>query len=121
MKLTAQEPSPEETSRGFRKPALRVVPAVRAPSGEPPEKAAPVPPILKQLVWLYFWLLIFEGALRKWIFPQYSAPFLVIRDPVALAIYYVAVQARLFPMHRLMRFLLFQAAAGVLLGFSQFL
>ena len=41
-------------------------------------------PLLKKLFWLYFLLLIFEGALRKWIVPQLSAPLLLVRDPVAL-------------------------------------
>jgi len=37
-----------------------------------------------QLLWLYFWLLILDGALRKWIFPGLSNPLLLVRDPVAL-------------------------------------
>jgi hypothetical protein len=41
------------------------------------------------LLWTYFWLLIFEGALRKWVFPGLSNPLLLVRDPVALlAIFY---------------------------------
>jgi hypothetical protein len=41
------------------------------------------------LLWTYFWLLIFEGALRKWVVPGLSNPLLVVRDPVALlAIWY---------------------------------
>jgi hypothetical protein len=36
------------------------------------------------LLWTYFWLLIFEGALRKWVFPGLSNPLLVVRDPVAV-------------------------------------
>ncbi|MEJ5961896.1 hypothetical protein [Pedobacter immunditicola] len=39
---------------------------------------------LKQAIWLYFILLIFEGALRKWIFPSLADPILVIRDPLVL-------------------------------------
>ena len=39
---------------------------------------------LRQLLWLYFWLLIFEGALRRWIVPSLSNPLLLVRDPVAL-------------------------------------
>lgn len=39
---------------------------------------------LRQLLWLYFWLLIFDGALRKWILPGLSNPLLLVRDPVAL-------------------------------------
>ena len=34
--------------------------------------------------WLYFALLIFEGALRKWVLPELSSLFLVTRDPIAL-------------------------------------
>jgi hypothetical protein len=36
------------------------------------------------LLWTYFWLLIFEGALRKWVAPGLSNPLLVVRDPVAI-------------------------------------
>lgn len=39
---------------------------------------------LRKLLWFYFWLLIFEGALRKWILPGLSSPLLLVRDPVAL-------------------------------------
>lgn len=37
------------------------------------------------LLWTYFWLLIFEGALRKWVVPELSNVLLVVRDPVAIA------------------------------------
>lgn len=40
--------------------------------------------LLKQLIWLYFWLVIFEGALRKWILPGLATPLLLVRDPVVL-------------------------------------
>ncbi|MUP45425.1 hypothetical protein E0K83_06655 [Gramella sp. BOM4] len=43
---------------------------------------------LKLWVWIYFILLIFEGALRKWVLPQLAEPILVIRDPVAIWIIY---------------------------------
>jgi hypothetical protein len=39
---------------------------------------------IQLLLWTYFWLLIFEGALRKWVFPGLSNPLLVVRDPVAI-------------------------------------
>ncbi|MEY2560594.1 MAG: hypothetical protein QOG51_1009, partial [Verrucomicrobiota bacterium] len=52
---------------------------------------------IKRLIWLYFLLLIFEGTLRKWILPQYSDVLLVVRDPVVLAIYFMALKARVFP------------------------
>ncbi|MFN6947144.1 MAG: hypothetical protein ACK4ND_19555, partial [Cytophagaceae bacterium] len=40
--------------------------------------------LLKQGIWIYFWLLIFEGALRKWFLPGLATPLLVVRDPVAI-------------------------------------
>jgi hypothetical protein len=52
---------------------------------------------LRRMIWLYFALLIAEGALRKWIFPSLTAPLLVIRDPLVLLIYVQAVRCRRFP------------------------
>lgn len=46
--------------------------------------------LLKGLIWLYIILLVFEGALRKWVLPSLSDPLLIVRDPVAVAIYVVA-------------------------------
>jgi hypothetical protein len=51
---------------------------------------------LKRWIWLYFWLLIFEGALRKWIIPSLSGPLLIIRDPVAVMIYFQAYKCGRF-------------------------
>jgi len=53
----------------------------RQPSLPPP---APDLKLLKQGIWLYFLLLLFEGALRKWGPPALSTPLLVVRDPIAL-------------------------------------
>ena len=52
---------------------------------------------IKQLIWLYFWLLIFEGALRKWVVPSLSTPLLIIRDPVVILIYGLAISAKKMP------------------------
>ena len=43
---------------------------------------------LKRGVWLYFFLVIFEGALRKWILPGLATPLLIIRDPFAVWLIY---------------------------------
>ena len=40
--------------------------------------------ILKVGIWIYFFLWIFEGALRKWFLPALSMPLLVVRDPIVL-------------------------------------
>jgi hypothetical protein len=45
---------------------------------------------LKRLIWIYFFLLLFEGALRRWIFPQLAGPLLLIREPVAIGIIFLA-------------------------------
>ena len=47
---------------------------------------------LRTLLWVYLWLLLFEGALRKWIVPALDTPLLIIRDPLVLWIYLVAAQ-----------------------------
>ena len=45
---------------------------------------------IKKLIWLYFILLLFEGALRKWFLPGLSQGLLIVRDPIAIWIYYTA-------------------------------
>ena len=40
--------------------------------------------LIKRGIWVYFFLLIFEGALRKWFLPSLATPLLIVRDPVAL-------------------------------------
>jgi hypothetical protein len=65
---------------------------------------------LRLLVWLYFWLLLWEGALRKWFFPSLSTPLLVVRDPVVLLIYAIALAKGIFPFNR---FILAMAALGI--------
>lgn len=55
---------------------------------------------IRRLIWLYLILLVIEGALRKWVAPQLSNPLLIIRDPVVIAIYLLALRARVFPTDR---------------------
>ncbi len=55
--------------------------------------------IIRRLIFLYFWLLIFEGALRFWILPGLSNVLLLVRDPVACLIYLFAIPAGLMPRH----------------------
>lgn len=52
--------------------------------------------LIVRLVILSFWLLIFEGSLRKWVAPQYSQYLYFIRDPLTLYIYFVAARAGVF-------------------------
>lgn len=53
--------------------------------------------LLKLGIWLYFFLLIFEGALRKWFLPGLSEALLIIRDPLGIAMILLAWQRNLFP------------------------
>ncbi len=76
-------------------------PTAAAQSPQPPAAPASDPlKILRWLIWTYFWLLLFEGALRKWLFPSLANPLLIIRDPVLLAIYGLALARGVFPQNR---------------------
>ncbi len=66
----------------------------------------------RRLIWTYLVLLIFEGALRKWIVPRFSDPLLVVRDPVVIAIYICALRARVFPRN------IFMTSLGIIAGLS---
>lgn len=52
---------------------------------------------IKKLIWAYFFLLLFEGALRKWFLPGLSQGLLIIRDPIVIWIYYLCYAQRIFP------------------------
>ena len=47
---------------------------------------------IKKLIWVYFILLLTEGAFRKWFLPNLSQAFLIIRDPILIWIYFLAFQ-----------------------------
>ena len=55
---------------------------------------------IRILYWCYIILLLFEGALRKWITPGLSNPLLIIRDPFAIAIYAISLQIGIFPRNK---------------------
>lgn len=46
----------------------------------------------REAVWLYLWLLIFEGALRKWFLPGLQQPLILAREPIVLYLFVVGVQ-----------------------------
>ena len=54
---------------------------------------------IKKLIWVYFLLLLFEGALRKWFLPGLSQGLLIIRDPLVVWIYYLCYARGLFPIN----------------------
>lgn len=69
--------------------------------------------LLRRLVWLYFGLLIFEGALRKWILPELSTPLLVVRDPVAFFILILSWRRGILPFTPYLFGMIFIGIAGV--------
>lgn len=55
---------------------------------------------IKLTIWIYFLLLIFEGALRKWFLPFLATPLLVIRTPIAMYGVYLGVKYGVFSMSK---------------------
>jgi hypothetical protein len=53
--------------------------------------------LINGCVYLYAFLLIFEGALRKWILPGLAAPLLIIRDPLAFYIIFLCWKQKILP------------------------
>ncbi len=91
-----------------------------------PSTASPVPlsrhektlRTVRWLIYLYLFLLLVEGALRKWIVPQLSNPLLIVRDPVVILIYIMALSGRVFPRNAFVTSLwiisIFSLIAGIL-------
>lgn len=40
--------------------------------------------LYRKAIWVYLFLLVSEGALRKWFLPSLATPLLIIRDPIAI-------------------------------------
>lgn len=74
---------------------------------------------LKRLVWLYFILLLSEGALRKWFLPGLATPLLLVRDPVVIALYALAFHAGVFPKNQFINALIVLVFLSLPLGLLQ--
>lgn len=55
--------------------------------------------IVIKLIFVVYWLLLFEGILRKWLLPMLQKPLFFIRDPFVLVIYFLAFRYGLWPKH----------------------
>lgn len=55
--------------------------------------------LIRRLILFYCLLWVFEGALRFWVLPSLQGPLTLIRDPLVIVIYMLALQARVFPMN----------------------
>jgi hypothetical protein len=69
--------------------------------------------LIRNLIWLYIFLWLIEGGLRRWFLPGLSTPLLVVRDPIAIAIYFLASSNRIFPST-------FFIGTGIFLGLLSF-
>ncbi|MEW6611897.1 MAG: hypothetical protein ACOY5C_13265 [Pseudomonadota bacterium] len=95
----------EASSRGMRSAAWQL-PFTQAAA----ESREAVRKRIVTLVFVVYWLLIFEGVLRKWVLPQLSDVLFFLKDPFVIAIYYLAFRYRLWPQNSTMFWL------GVLLA-----
>jgi hypothetical protein len=55
--------------------------------------------LIRNLIWLYIFLWLVEGGLRRWFLPGLASPLLLIRDPLVIGIYYLAIRSNLFPVN----------------------
>lgn len=56
------------------------------PAGLPARPTTDSYRLLKAGIWVYFFLLILEGGIRRWFLPSLAAPLLVVRDPFAIGL-----------------------------------
>jgi hypothetical protein len=75
---------------------------------------------IKTVIWIYFWLLLVEGALRKWVLPELSAPLLVIRDPIAIVAYYLALRHGIFYRNKPLFWIMAVAFVFMVVSFAQY-
>ena len=71
------------------------------------------------LIQVYLVLLVFEGALRKWLLPSLSDPLLLIRDPVAIVICVLGYRSKNLVFDGYMRSLALLLAGFVAVGALQ--
>src|SRR5690606_15348122 len=69
---------------------------------------------LKKAIWLYFLLIIFEGALRKWFLPFLATPLLIVRDPLAIWLIYYSWKKNLFPSNVYITGMMFIGIIGII-------
>ncbi len=103
--MTAQTPVYQQSPSG---PVRRVV-----DKGDPLKS-------LRQAVYLYFLLWLFEGALRKWIAPGLSSPLLIVRDPILLYIYFLAIQRKVFRLNGYGVFMIILGTLSVIVSMGLF-
>lgn len=71
---------------------------------------------VRGLIWIYVFFLLFEGAIRKWFLPGLADIFLIIRDPIVLLAYALAIKGGFFPQNRIIIGTIALAFLSLLLG-----
>ncbi len=69
---------------------------------------------LKRGIWTYFILLLFEGALRKWVLPEYSNLLLLVRDPLVIFLFLLAKRRNIVFFNNYLFYILTIAIIGLL-------
>ncbi|ATC63697.1 hypothetical protein CMV30_06870 [Nibricoccus aquaticus] len=72
---------------------------------------------IKWGIWAYLILLVFEGALRKWVLPGAADILLIIRDPVVLGVYALVLVEGRFPRNGFISFTIALALASGVFAF----
>lgn len=70
----------------------------------------------RKMIWIYLWLLIFEGALRKWILPGLAQPLLLVREPIVIFLMLRALQGRMIT-STLARVMMFVSTISLVMTF----
>lgn len=69
--------------------------------------------LIRNLIWLYLLLWLIEGALRRWVLPGLASPLLLVRDPLVIVIYALAISNNLFPVNGFITWGAFLAALSL--------
>lgn len=72
---------------------------------------------IKWGIWAYLFLLIFEGALRKWVLPGAADALLIIRDPIVLGVYVLVMMEGRFPGNSFISFTVALAIGSAVFAF----
>jgi hypothetical protein len=75
---------------------IPALPRTIAPAGAAELARPAAVRMIERLTLVVFWLLVMEGALRKWVAPQFSHELFFARDPFVLLIYWYALRAGAF-------------------------
>lgn len=70
----------------------------------------------RKMIWIYLWLLIFEGALRKWFLPGLAQPLLLVREPIVIFLMLRALQGRMIT-STLARVMMFVSTISLIMTF----